>query len=537
MKKIMRSIAVCMAMSMVVTGSMQTGVYAAGGKVTGVKVTNAKNKKIKLVEGKTFKLKVKVLTKGKVSKKVTYKSSNTKIVKVSKKGVVKAVKAGNAQIKVTSKANKKKKAVIKVSVSAKSQNSNNQQNQNTNNTSSSNTNNTSSSNTNQNNTSNNATNNNETQTNVSDENQQNSNETETSPGTNTEEGQLKPVVVERKEISLVYPEEEEDSYHAEETIHFNVKESGLYGAMIVSEDPVSGEITSFGEISEVDEIAPIGRVGDGFKLRKGRNYFIKVEYFFEKPENPEEQMLITRKDYVIKIVKMNTVNISFKFPNNYPDLHIGGIVFDMDGNVVNPDSVSKDDYYLNVYGYLQGFTGVSPTFDEESGKWQIAVPGGEYSLSTSLYAIKMSEEMNIISSDKYMIEADDILFKNANKDISVEIPIRISLFSDLISNAIEIGIGETTAEVSNFRKGVFVFTPSMSEGGKYHIYTKGTIDTVGKIYNNAIGDGFSYNDDNEKGINFDFEDIELIGGQTYYIVVEAYGDNIESTTLVIEKVN
>lgn len=50
------------------------------------------------------------------SKKVTYKSSNSKVVRVSKKGVAKALKAGKATITVTSAANKKIKKSVKVTV-------------------------------------------------------------------------------------------------------------------------------------------------------------------------------------------------------------------------------------------------------------------------------------------------------------------------------------------------------------------------------------------------------------------------------------
>lgn len=94
-------------------------VNAAGkAKVLSVKVTNVKKKKVTLKVGKSQKLKVKVKVKpnkGKY-KKVSFKSSNKKIVKVNKKGKLTAVKAGNAKVTVTSRQNKKKKTVIRVTV-------------------------------------------------------------------------------------------------------------------------------------------------------------------------------------------------------------------------------------------------------------------------------------------------------------------------------------------------------------------------------------------------------------------------------------
>ncbi len=85
-------------------------------------------KKVTLEVGKSFKLKVKKVTPAKASKKVTYKSSSKKIATVSKKGVIKAKKKGNATITVTSKANKKAKAKVKVTVKKVTKTNNNNNN-------------------------------------------------------------------------------------------------------------------------------------------------------------------------------------------------------------------------------------------------------------------------------------------------------------------------------------------------------------------------------------------------------------------------
>lgn len=90
--------------------------YAAAGTVKAVAVTNLPAKQLTLKKGKTFTLKSKVTVTGKASKKVTYKTSNKKIVTVNAKGKITAKKKGTAKIYVISKANKKKKCTITVTI-------------------------------------------------------------------------------------------------------------------------------------------------------------------------------------------------------------------------------------------------------------------------------------------------------------------------------------------------------------------------------------------------------------------------------------
>ena len=94
----------------------QTESYAAGGKATKVAVSNLPAKQLTLKKGKTFTLKPKVTVTGKISKKVTYKTSNKKVVAVNAKGKITAKKKGTAKIYVISKADKKKKCTITVTV-------------------------------------------------------------------------------------------------------------------------------------------------------------------------------------------------------------------------------------------------------------------------------------------------------------------------------------------------------------------------------------------------------------------------------------
>lgn len=86
--------------------------------VKSVKVVapSGSKKSATVAKGKSIKLTVTVNAKKKSFKKVTYKTSNKKVVSVSKKGVVKGKKAGTATIKVISTKDKKKTASIKVKV-------------------------------------------------------------------------------------------------------------------------------------------------------------------------------------------------------------------------------------------------------------------------------------------------------------------------------------------------------------------------------------------------------------------------------------
>ena len=81
-----------------------------GKKIT--KKIKLNRKKLTLKKGKAFKLKVSLTPKDSQDK-IIFKTSNKKIVKVSKTGKIKALKKGKAKITVVSG---KKKIVCKVTV-------------------------------------------------------------------------------------------------------------------------------------------------------------------------------------------------------------------------------------------------------------------------------------------------------------------------------------------------------------------------------------------------------------------------------------
>ncbi len=85
-------------------------------KVKKIQITKPKKKSVTLKKGKSLQLKIKVTPKNAKNKKVKYKTSNRKIVRVSSKGKIKAIKNGNAKITITAKDGSRKKAVLKVKV-------------------------------------------------------------------------------------------------------------------------------------------------------------------------------------------------------------------------------------------------------------------------------------------------------------------------------------------------------------------------------------------------------------------------------------
>ncbi len=113
-----------LALAMVMMFGAGNVAEAAKAKVTSVKVTKVGDTKVKKgkvtinrgEENVKAPLTVTVKVKNGASQEVTYKSSNKKVASVSKDGVLTAKKAGKATITVTSKANKKKKATVVVTV-------------------------------------------------------------------------------------------------------------------------------------------------------------------------------------------------------------------------------------------------------------------------------------------------------------------------------------------------------------------------------------------------------------------------------------
>lgn len=117
LKKVITTSALALAMACMI--GQVTNVQAATPKSpTSISVTNAKSNKLTVYVGKTTTLKttLKPSNLNKKYKALTFKTSNKKIATVTSKGVVKGVKVGSAKITITSKANKKVKKVIAVTV-------------------------------------------------------------------------------------------------------------------------------------------------------------------------------------------------------------------------------------------------------------------------------------------------------------------------------------------------------------------------------------------------------------------------------------
>lgn len=93
-------------------GSLQA---ASAVKVKGIEMKNPSGQTLALKKGEKFSLKVSVTPK-KAKNSIAFSSSKKKVVQVSKKGVLKAKKAGTATITAASTTKPKKKAKVKVTV-------------------------------------------------------------------------------------------------------------------------------------------------------------------------------------------------------------------------------------------------------------------------------------------------------------------------------------------------------------------------------------------------------------------------------------
>jgi uncharacterized repeat protein (TIGR02543 family) len=84
--------------------------------VSSITFKNATTRKLTIMKGKTYKLGATVAPTNAANKKLSYKSSNSDIVKVNSSGKLTAKETGKATITVTSKSNKKVKAKVVVTV-------------------------------------------------------------------------------------------------------------------------------------------------------------------------------------------------------------------------------------------------------------------------------------------------------------------------------------------------------------------------------------------------------------------------------------
>ena len=102
-----KMVALLLALILVFSMGYYTPVSAASVKVSKVVVRNTltdSTKTVAVAKGKTVKLKtvVTAVPNKASNKKVSYKSSNSKIATVSKSGVIKGIKPGKTKITVTS---------------------------------------------------------------------------------------------------------------------------------------------------------------------------------------------------------------------------------------------------------------------------------------------------------------------------------------------------------------------------------------------------------------------------------------------------
>ena len=78
----------------------------------------------------------------------------------------------------------------------------------------------------------------------------------------------------------------------------------------------------------------------------------------------------------------------------------------------------------------------------------------------------------------------------------------------------------------------YSFTTSVSNAAQYTVYTSGSLDTEGYLYD-ATGALLRSNDDGGRDLNFSITR-ELTYGSTYYVCVRAYGGNIGSYDIRVD---
>ena len=115
--KIKKLVAILLAVVLLAT--LPSGLTTVTAKTVKVKKITLNKKSLQLDVGESVKLKIKKVKPSKASKKVKWKSSNTNVAVVSKKGVVIAKGSGIVNITATSTKYKKVKAVCKITVKEK----------------------------------------------------------------------------------------------------------------------------------------------------------------------------------------------------------------------------------------------------------------------------------------------------------------------------------------------------------------------------------------------------------------------------------
>lgn len=115
--KTMKKVGAVMLVAAVTTANLNVSTITASAATVKAKsmTLNVKNKMTMYV-GASDTIKVKAVSPKKANKAASFKSSNAKVVKITAKGKITALKAGKATITVTSKSNKKLTKKVTVTV-------------------------------------------------------------------------------------------------------------------------------------------------------------------------------------------------------------------------------------------------------------------------------------------------------------------------------------------------------------------------------------------------------------------------------------
>lgn len=178
--------------------------------------------------------------------------------------------------------------------------------------------------------------------------------------------------------------------------------------------------------------------------------------------------------------------------------------------------------------------------------------GLEYVERVEINTTNTFEESSIIAKQLlFTDEEDDLTVKTSEKmDVSTENSLRLEEDStDVSVMATSNGLSMSTAiplTVATWKNGVidcpcdvkwYKFTANASEAhignakGEYTIYTSGSLDTIGRLYD-SNGNQIGYSDDLYGNLNFSIT-AQLTYGATYYVKVNAYSNNTGSFRIVV----
>lgn len=210
---------------------------------------------------------------------------------------------------------------------------------------------------------------------------------------------------------------------------------------------------------------------------------------------------------------------------------------DTGGNIdhykITPSSSGNYTIYcesgIDTYGYLFDSSGTQLTSDDDSGTDSNFSMTYYLSASTTYYIRVKAYNTTTTGSYTVYVEKESSSSTTDDHSNTSSGATTISMSSSGVGSVS--GSIETSGDVDYFK-----FTVPSGKGGTYWIYTTGSLDTKGWLYDSSQTE-LNYNDDNTTmggSNNFGIEHT-LTASRTYYVKVGAYSTNTGSYTLNIAR--